>query len=36
MSVTAREAPLMAALEGESRLPLRLYNAFDSSAFAIA
>ena len=36
MSVTAREAPLMAALDGESRLPLRLYNAFDSSAFAIA
>ena len=36
MSVTAREAPLMAALDGEGRLPLRLYNAFDSSAFAIA
>lgn len=36
MSVTAREAPLMAALDGEGRLPLRLYNAFNSSAFAIA
>ena len=36
MSVSAREAPLMAALGGEGRLPLRLYNAFDSSAFAIA
>ena len=36
MSVTAREAPLMAALDGEGRLPLLLYNAFDSSAFAIA
>lgn len=36
MSVAAREAPLMAALDGEGRLPLRLYNAFDSSAFAIA
>lgn len=36
MSVSAREAPLMAALDGEGRLPLRLYNAFDSSAFAIA
>ena len=36
MSVTAREAPLMAALDREGRLPLRLYNAFDSSAFAIA
>ncbi len=36
MSVTAREAPLMAALDGEGRLPLRLYNAFDSSAFEIA
>jgi predicted amidohydrolase YtcJ len=36
MSVSVREAPLMAALDGEGRLPLRLYNAFDSSAFAIA
>jgi len=36
MSVTAREAPLMAALDAESRLPLRLYNAYDSSAFDIA
>lgn len=36
MSVTAREAPLMAALDGEGRLPLRLYNAYDSSAFDIA
>lgn len=36
MSVTAREAPLMAALDGEGRLPLRLYNAFDASAFNIA
>jgi len=36
MSVTAREAPLMAALDGEGRLPLRLYNAFDASAFEIA
>ncbi|MEX1251149.1 MAG: amidohydrolase [Hyphomonas sp.] len=36
MSVTAREAPLMAALDGEGRLPLRLYNAFDSAAFSIA
>jgi predicted amidohydrolase YtcJ len=36
MSVSGREAPLMAALDGEGRLPLRLYNAFDSSAFAIA
>lgn len=36
MSVTAREAPLMAALDGEGRLPLRLYNAFDASAFDIA
>lgn len=36
MSVTAREAPLMAALDRDGRLPLRLYNAFDSGAFAIA
>ena len=36
MSVTAREAPLMAALDAEGRLPLRLYNAYDSSAFDIA
>lgn len=36
MSVSAREAPLMAALDEEGRLPLRLYNAFDSSAFGIA
>ncbi len=36
MSVSAREAPLMRALDGEGRLPLRLYNAFDSGAFAIA
>jgi hypothetical protein len=36
MSVTAREARLMATLDGEGRLPLRLYNAYDSSAFEIA
>lgn len=36
MSVTAREARLMATLDGEGRLPLRLYNAFDASAFDIA
>ncbi|MCU0732653.1 MAG: amidohydrolase [Hyphomonas sp.] len=36
MSVTVREAPLMAALDGEGRLPLRLYNAYDSSSFDFA
>ena len=36
ISVTAREAPLMHALDAEGRLPLRLYNAYDSSAFEIA
>ena len=36
MSVTAREARLMATLDGEGRLPLRLYNALDSDAFSTA
>jgi predicted amidohydrolase YtcJ len=36
MSVSAREAPLMHALDAEGRLPLRLYNAYDASAFDIA
>ncbi len=36
MSVGAREAPLMAALDADGRLPLRVYNAFDAEAFAIA
>ncbi|MBA3068600.1 MAG: amidohydrolase [Hyphomonas sp.] len=36
MSVSAREAPLMQALAAEGRLPLRLYNAFDPDAFAVA
>ena len=36
MSVTAREARLMATLDGEGHLPLRLYNALDSDAFSTA
>ena len=36
MSVTPREAPLMAALDAEDALPLRVHNAFDASGFDIA
>lgn len=36
MSVTAREARLMATLDWEGHLPLRLYNALDSDAFSTA
>ena len=36
MSVTPREAPLMAALDAEGQLPLRLHNAYDPSGFDIA
>lgn len=36
MSVTPREAPLMAALDKEDRLPLRLHNAYDASGMDIA
>ena len=36
MSVPGEEAPLMARLAAEGRLPLRIYNAFDEAAFALA
>ena len=36
MSVTPREAPLMASLDAEGALPLRVHNAFDTSGFDIA
>jgi len=36
MSVTPREAPLMAALDAEGKLPLRMHNAFEPSGFEIA
>ncbi len=36
MSVLPRELPLMAALDRDGRLPVRLYNALDASAFDIA
>ncbi len=36
MSVTGEEAPLMQALDTDSRLPLRLWNAYDADAFDIA
>ena len=36
MSVSASQAPIMARLDGEGRLPLRVYNAFDVDAFEVA
>ncbi|MEZ5953712.1 MAG: amidohydrolase [Hyphomonas sp.] len=36
MSVEPREAPLMAALDADGRLSLRLYNAFDERGFDLA
>ena len=36
MSVGRIEAPIMAGLAKEGRLPLRIYNAFDESAFDVA
>lgn len=36
MSVSPREAPLLAALDGENKLPLRVHNAFDPAGFEIA
>jgi len=36
MSVDPAHAPLLAALDGEGKLPLRIYNAFDENGFDIA
>lgn len=36
MSVSAAQAPIMERLDGEGRLPLRIYNAFDVDAFDVA
>lgn len=36
MSVTPKDAPLLADMDGEGLLPLRLYNAFDEQGFEIA
>ena len=36
MSVSASQALIMARLDGEGRLPLRVYNAFDVDAFEVA
>jgi len=36
MSVIPREAPLMASLDAENKLPQRVHNAFDASGFEIA
>lgn len=36
MSVTAREAPMMAALDNQDRLPQRVHNNYDPTGFEIA
>ena len=36
MSVTPREAPLMAALDSDGKLPQRVHNAYDAAGFEIA